>query len=76
MFSSISFWPYFSRIGLKNSSPHDGENVVMPSKSISTISFSVILSRVGLNALKDSCPNCRDIRTVPNFFREIFIVFY
>ena len=60
--------------GVKNSSPHDGENVRTPSKSMSIISPSFRPRNCGCKAANDSRPACREISVVPNFLSSMVMV--
>lgn len=55
-FFNVKRPPSFFCSGVKNSSPHDGENVLKPSKSTSTSSLSLKFVSVGRKAAYDSLP--------------------
>src|SRR3989338_8918366 len=73
--SNVSRAAYSLKSGVKNSSPHEGEKVITPSKSISIVSFLESLTRVGRMAKSASFPSVRDVKVVPNFLRYIRIYF-
>jgi len=58
---------------LKNSLPQEGVKVTTPSKSTITFSLFFTFLKDDLKAAKDSLPNCRLFKVVPNFLKKIVI---
>ena len=74
VFKNVTRSPYFARSVVRNSSPHEGENVITPSKSTSTFSSLPTSLNDGKKAAHASFPACRETSNVPNFLRYIFIL--
>lgn len=73
MFDKVILLSNSLKRGVRNSSPHEGVNVITPAKFISIFSVLVSSLNLGRNAANASLPNWREVSVVPNFFSSIFV---